>query len=185
MMLSFSNSPLNCASIWQPATLPHLVTFEYWTIPAAICLNYMPSGIRGMLMHKNPLGRDNRARERGPHRSQEQVDILKELATLIAARTTRGRPGWASVVVQQCMIQFGLYSDFKMTPQEVNRVVNLPEWRTVLEELAVMIKPRREDLAFRTTKQKRWNQRAKDQQAHKDFLEEHRGTGKFSGKYAP
>ena len=32
----------------------------------------------GMLMHKNPLGRDNRARERSPHRSQEQVEILKE-----------------------------------------------------------------------------------------------------------
>jgi len=32
----------------------------------------------GMLMHKNPLGGDNRARERGPHRSQEQVEILKE-----------------------------------------------------------------------------------------------------------
>ena len=29
----------------------------------------------GMLMHKNPLGRDNRARERGPHRSQEQAEI--------------------------------------------------------------------------------------------------------------
>ena len=68
----------------------------------------------GMLMHKN---RDNRARERGPHRSQEQVEILKELATLIAARTTRGRPGRASAAVQQCMTQFGLYSDFKMTPQ--------------------------------------------------------------------
>jgi len=39
----------------------------------------------GMLMHKNPLGRDNQARERGPHRSQEQVETLKELATLIAA----------------------------------------------------------------------------------------------------
>ena len=50
----------------------------------------------GMLMHKNPLGRDNWARERGPHRSQEQVEILKELATLKAARTTRGRPGRAS-----------------------------------------------------------------------------------------
>jgi len=62
----------------------------------------------GMLMHKNALGRDNRARERGPHRSQEQVEILKELATLIAARTTRGRPGPASVEVQQCMTQFGL-----------------------------------------------------------------------------
>jgi len=47
----------------------------------------------GLLMHKNPLGRDNRERERGPHRSQEQVEILKELATLIIARTTRGRPG--------------------------------------------------------------------------------------------
>ena len=33
--------------------------------------------------------------------------------------------------------------------------------------------------------QERWNQRAQDRQAHQDFLEEHRGTGKFSGKYAP
>jgi len=81
----------------------------------------------GMLMHKNALGRDNQARERGPHRSQEQVEILKELAMLIAARTTRGRPGRAHVAVQQCMTQFGLDSDFKMTPQEVNRVANLPE----------------------------------------------------------
>jgi len=54
----------------------------------------------GMLMHKNPLGRDNLARERGPHRSQEQVEILKESARLIAAQTTRGRPGQASVAVQ-------------------------------------------------------------------------------------
>ena len=120
--------------------------------------------------------------ERGTHRSQEQVEILKELATLIAARTTRGRSGRASVAVQQCMTQFGLYSDFKMTPQEVNRVANLPEWTTVLE---VMIKSRRADLAFRTTKQEQWNQRAQDRQTHKNLLEEHGGTGKFSGKYAP
>jgi len=65
----------------------------------------------GMLMHKNQLGRDKRARERGSHRSQGQVKNLKELATLIAARTTRGRPGRASVAVQQCMTQFELYSD--------------------------------------------------------------------------
>ena len=48
-----------------------------------------------------------------------------------------------------------------------------------------IVKSRRADLAFRTTKQERWNQRAQDRQAHQDFLEEHRGTGKFSGKYAP
>jgi len=135
-----------------------------------------------MLMHKNPLGRDNRAWERSPHRSQEQVEILKELATLIAAQTIQRRPGRASVAVQQCMTQFGIYSDFKMTPQEVNRVANLPECTTVLE---AMIKSRRADLAFRTTKQERWYQRAQDRQAHKDFLEKHRSTGKFSGKYAP
>jgi len=98
-------------------------------------------------MHKNPLGRDNWARERGPHRSQEQVEILKELATLIAARTTRGRPGRASVAVQQCTTQFRLYGDFKMTPQEVNRVANLLEWTTVLE---VMIKSWRADDKART-----------------------------------
>jgi len=57
----------------------------------------------GMLMHKNPLGKDNRAREHGPHRSQEQVEILKESATLIVARTIRARPGRASVAVQQRM----------------------------------------------------------------------------------
>ena len=77
------------------------------------CVVKRRAATAGMLMHKNPEGRDNRARERGPHTSQEQVEILKELATLIAARTTRGRPGRASVAVQQCMPQFGLYSDFK------------------------------------------------------------------------
>jgi len=34
------------------------------------------------------------------------------------------------------------------------------------------------------TKQERWNQRAQDRQVYKEFLEEHQGTGKFSGKYA-
>ena len=80
------------------------------------------------------------------------------------------------------MTQFGLHGDFKMAPQEVNRVANLLEWTTVLE---VMIKSWRADLAFRTTKQEWWNQRAQDRQAHKDFLEEHRGNGKFSSKCAP
>jgi len=133
-----------------------------------------------MLIHKNPICRDNQVREHGPHRNQEQVEILKELATMIAARTTRGRPGRASVAVQQWMTQCGLYSDFKMTPQEVNRFANLPEWMTVLE---VMIKSRQTDLAFQMTKQEQWNQRAQDWQAHQDFLEEHWVTGKFSGKY--
>jgi len=31
----------------------------------------------GVLMNKNPWGRHNRARERGPHTSQEHVEILK------------------------------------------------------------------------------------------------------------
>jgi len=103
---------------------------------------------------------------------------LKELATLLAARTTQERPGRAAVAAQKCITQFGLYNDFMMTPQEVNRVFNLPEW-------TVVIKSRRADLAFNTTKQERWNQRAQDQMVHKDFLEEHRGTGQFSGKFAP
>jgi len=36
-------------------------------------------------------------------------------------------------------MQFGLYSNFKMTPQEVNRVANLPEWTTVLMMIAFII----------------------------------------------
>jgi len=107
---------------------------------------------------------------------------MKARRMLIDARTTRGRPSRASVAVQQCMTQFRLYSDFKITPQEVSKVANLPEWTTVLE---VMIKSWRAHLVFRTTKQEQWNQRAQNRQAHKDTLEEHRGTGKFSGKYAP
>jgi len=62
------------------------------------------------------------------------------------------------------------------------RVANLPEWTTVLK---VLIKSRQVDLVFRTTKQEWWNQRAQDRRAHKDFLEEHRGTFKFLSKYAP
>ena len=145
------------------------------------CVGESRVATAGMLMHRNPSGRDNRARERGPHRTQEQVEILKELA-MKAARTTRGRPGLAVVAVQQCITQFRLYSDFKMTPQELNRVANLPEWTIVLK---VLVESRRADLAFRTAKQEWWNQQAQDRHAHKDFQEEYRGTGKFSGKYAP
>ena len=65
------------------------------------CVGESRVATAGMLMHRNPSGRDNRARERGPHRTQEQVEILKELA-MKAARTTRGRPGLAVVAVQQC-----------------------------------------------------------------------------------
>jgi len=68
------------------------------------------------------------------------------------------------------MTRFRPYSNFKMTPQELKRVANLLEWTTVLE---VMIKSRRLNLAFKTTKQERWNQRAQDRQAHNEFLEEH------------
>ena len=79
------------------------------------------------------------------------------------------------------MAQFGLHSASKITPQEVNRVANFPEWTFVLD---VMIEPRRADLAFRLTKQEQWNQRAQDRKAHRNSLKEHRGTVKFSGKYA-
>jgi len=48
------------------------------------------------------------------------------------------------------MPQFGLYSDFKMTPQEVERVANRPEWAAVLEVTIKFL--RAADLAFRTTK---------------------------------
>jgi len=48
------------------------------------------------------------------------------------------------------MAQFGFYSNFKMTLQEVNKVANLPDWMTALE-----VKSQRADLAFRTTKQER------------------------------
>ena len=41
-------------------------------------------------------------------------------------------------------------------------MANLSEWTTVLE---VMIRSRRADLAFRTTKQERWNQRGRQQSA--------------------
>jgi len=64
-----------------------------------------------------PEERDNLTQERGPHRSQEHFQILKEIATLIAALTTRGRPGWASVVLQQCQFcrvhNMPLYTNLK------------------------------------------------------------------------
>ena len=63
---------------------------------------------------------------------EEQVEILKELATLIAARTTQRRPDRVSVPIEQCMAQFGHYSDFKMTLQQVNRVDNLSECISLL-----------------------------------------------------
>jgi len=63
---------------------------------------------------------------------EEQEEILKELETLIAARTNQRRPDRVSVAIEQCMAQFGLYSDFKMTLLQVNRVDNLSECISLL-----------------------------------------------------
>jgi len=46
------------------------------------------------LMHEKPEGRSNQ--ERGPHRSREQVRILKEVETLKVALISVGKPGQAS-----------------------------------------------------------------------------------------
>jgi len=69
------------------------------------------------LMHEKPKGRSNRApvgasfQERGPHRSREQVRILKEVGTLKAALISVGRPGQASAAAMQCLAEFGIYHE--------------------------------------------------------------------------
>ena len=69
-----------------------------------------------------------------------------------------------------------------MTPQEAHHVTLCPQWKIVMN---AMIESRRNELQFKAIKQDRWNNREADRQAEKAFLEEHKGPGKFSGKYGP
>jgi len=48
-----------------------------------------------------------------------------------------------------------------------------------------MIQSRQNELQSKAIKQDCWNNREADRQAEKAFLEEHKGPGKFSGKYGP
>jgi len=64
------------------------------------------------LMHEKPEGRD-RAQERGPHRSREQVRILKEVGTSKAALISVGKPGQSSTAAMQCLAEFGIYHTSK------------------------------------------------------------------------
>jgi hypothetical protein len=134
------------------------------------------------LVHKNPEGRSNRAQERGPHRSREQVRILKEVGTLLAALMSAGKPGQASAAAMQCLTEFGIYRDLQMTPQEAHHFTLCPQWKVVLN---AMIESLWNELQSKAIKQDRWNNREADRQAEKAFLEEHKGPGKFSGKYGP
>ena len=54
-------------------------------------------------------------------------------------------------------------------------------WQFVLN---AMIQSRQNELQSKAIKQDRWNNREADRQAEA-FLEEHKGPGKFSGKYGP
>ena len=87
------------------------------------------------LVHKNPEGRSNRAQERGPHRSREQVRILKEVGTLLAALMSAGKPGQASAAAMQCLTEFGIYRDLQMTPQEAHHFTLCPQWKIVLNAM--------------------------------------------------
>jgi len=82
----------------------------------------------------------------------------------------------------QCLAEFGIYHDLQMTPQEVHHVTLCPQWKIVLN---AMIESRRNELQSKAIRQDRWNYREADRQAGKAFLEEHKGPGKFSGKYGP
>jgi len=133
------------------------------------------------LMHEKPEGRNNR-QERGHHRSREQVRILKEVGTLKAALISVGKPGQASAEAMQCLAEFGIYHGLQMSPQEAHHVTLCSQWKIVLN---AMIESRRNELQCKAIKQDRWNNREADRQAEKAFLEEHKGSGKFSGKYGP
>ena len=144
------------------------------------------------LMHEQSEGRSNRgtrppqkpktSQERGSHRSQKQVRILNEVGTLKAALISVGKPGQASAAAMQCLAKNFIYHDLQMTPQEAHYVTICPQWKIVLN---AMIESRRNELHSKAIKQDCWNTREADRQAEKAFLEEHRGPGKFSGKYGP
>jgi len=93
-----------------------------------------------------------------------------------------GKPGQASAAAMQCLAEFEIYHDLQMMPQEVHHVTLCPQWKIVLN---AMIKSRRNELQCKAIKQDRWNNREADRQVEKAFLEEHKGPGKFSGKYGP
>jgi len=107
---------------------------------------------------------------------------LKEVRTLKAALISVEKPGQASAAAMQCLAEFGIYHDHQMTPQEAHHVTLCPQWKIVLN---AMIESRRNELQCKGIKQDRWNNREADRQAEKAFLEEHKGPGKFSGKYGP
>jgi len=132
------------------------------------------------LMHRKQEGRSNQ--ERGPPRSREQVRILKEVGTLKAALISVEKPGQASAAAMQCLAEFGIYHGLQMTPQEANHVTLCPQWKNVLN---AMMESCRNELQCKAIKQDCWSNREADRQAEKAFLEEHKGPGKFSGKYGP
>ena len=86
------------------------------------------------LMHAKLEGRSNR-QERGPHRSREQVRILKEVGTLLAALIPVGKPGQASAAAVQCLAEFGIYHDLQMKPQEAHHGTLCPQWKIVLNAM--------------------------------------------------
>ena len=69
----------------------------------------------------------SQSQERGPQRIREQVRILKEVGTLKAALISVVKPGQASAAAMQCLAEFGIYHDLKMTPQKAHHVTLCPQ----------------------------------------------------------
>ena len=97
------------------------------------------------LMHGRPEGRSNQAQaqEWGPHRSQEQVGILKKVVTLKAALMSVGKPRQTSAAAMQRLAEFWLYYNLQMTAQEAHHVTLCPQLKFVLN---VMIQSRQNEL---------------------------------------
>ena len=60
---------------------------------------------------------------------------MKEVGTLLAALMSVGKPGQASAAPMQCLVDFGIYRDLQMTPQEAHDFTLYPQWKIVLNAM--------------------------------------------------
>jgi len=107
---------------------------------------------------------------------------LRKVRILKAAWISVEKPEQASAVAMQCLLEFEIYHALRMTLQGAHHVTLCSRWKTVLD---AMIQSRQNRLQSKAVKQDRLNNREADRQVEKAFLEEHKGPGKFSGKYGP
>ena len=125
-------------------------------------------------------GQDSqRSDGRMPHRSKAQIQAMKELSRTTAASKESVQGERITLAQELCLLDTNIGGESGLTQDEKVLILKSHEWQRFLQSRITTRENVRKVMMQRQVDESR---KAMDRQSRRDFLDEHKGPSKYTGK---